>query len=169
MHPAVTGLVVAGLLAATMSAANCLLISLSGTFTRDFYNQVLHPDQQLNDLPHARLLSRAVIMGALLVGVVVAFKAKSLLNTIILFNYPYMGSMLVPMLGGILWKGATSRGAFAALITGGTVAVMALFVGSLGTRGEFFRDIGLFVAYGASAIVFISVSLLTRASTPQEA
>ena len=46
LHPVAAGLVVSALLAAVMSSSNCLLISLSGCFTRDLYNKVFNPGRQ---------------------------------------------------------------------------------------------------------------------------
>ena len=118
LSPAFAGLVLAALLGAAMSSGTGLLISLSGCFSRDFYNKILHPDAQLDDLPHAKSISRAALVGALVLGLILALHAKGILYTMIIFNYPYMGSMLVPLLGGVLWRGATYQGALAAMAVG---------------------------------------------------
>ncbi len=80
----------------------------------------------------------------------------------ILFNYPYMASMLVPLLGGILWKGATTQGAFAGMIAGGTVGILA-FTSALVDRfnGLINVDLGLLMAYIFSFVAFVLVSLKT--------
>ena len=162
LHPILAGVVVSSLLAAAMSTANCLLVSLAGTFTRDLYNKVLHPDSGLDELKHSRTISRVVIVGSLLVGLWIAFRAGSILDTIIIFNYPYMGSMLVPLLGGVLWKRATWTGAVAAIIVGGSIGVVSFLVGIPGPLHNLFNiDLGLFAAYAISAVVFVVVSLWT--------
>jgi SSS family solute:Na+ symporter len=48
-------------------------------------------------------------VGALVVGILIALHGKNILYTIIIFLYPYMGSMLVPLLEGVLWGKATAR------------------------------------------------------------
>ena len=69
----------------------------------------------------------------------------------IIFNYPYMGSMLVPLLGGLLWKGATRKGAFAAAIAGGIVGVVSFFIGIPGPLyGIINVDLTLNLDYGYS-------------------
>lgn len=162
LPPILAGLVVSALLAAAMSTGNCLLISLAGCFSRDLYNKVFHPDVKLDELKHSKTLSRIVIVGTLFVGVAIAFYAKGILYTIIIFNYPYMASLLVPLLGGVLWKGATTKGAIAAIFSGGAIGVVSFFVGIPGPiQGLFNIDLGLLFAYAVSAIVFVSVSLLT--------
>ena len=163
LHPILAGVVVSSLLAAAMSTANCLLVSLAGTFTRDLYNKVLHPRSSLDELKHFKAVSRTVIVGSLLVGLWIAFQAKSILYTIIIFNYPYMGSMLVPLLGGVLWKRATWKGARAAIIVGGTIGVISFLGGIPGPlHGVFNVDLALFIAYIVGALVFVGVSLATQ-------
>lgn len=162
LHPIFAGLVVSALLAAAMSTGNCLLVSLAGCFSRDLYNKVFHPDAQLDELKHSKTISRSVIIGALIIGILIALHAKGILFTIIIFNYPYMGSMLVPLLGGVLWKRATTRGAFASIIAGGLIGVGAFLVGIPGPlNGIINVDLGLFFAYAVSTIVFFLVSLAT--------
>ncbi len=167
LPPVLAGLVVSALLAAAMSTGNCLLISLAGCFSRDLYNKVFHPSVKLDELKHSKTLSRIVIVGTLLVGITIAFYAKGILYTIIIFNYPYMASLLVPLLGGVLWKGATTKGAIAALFVGGAIGVASFSAGVPGPlQGLFNIDLGLLIAYAVSAVVFVSVSLATSDQNP---
>jgi SSS family solute:Na+ symporter len=163
LSPAMAGLVLSALLAAAMSSANCLLLSLAGCFSRDLYNKVLNPSRTLDELPHATLLSRGVVVGAVLVGILVALQARGILYTMIIFNYPYMGSMLIPLLGGVLWGGATAKGAIAAIVVGGLVGGASFLAGVPGPmQGAFNVDLGLLLAYLAAATAFVGVSLATR-------
>jgi SSS family solute:Na+ symporter len=166
LPPILAGVVVSALLAAAMSSSNCLLISLSGCFSRDLYNKVLNPSSKLDELKYSKPLSRAVVVGALAAGVLIAFRAEGILYTMIIFNYPYMGSMLVPLLGGVLWEGATSKGAIAAMLAGGAIGVTSFLAGTPGRfHGLFNIDLGLFIAYTISAVVFVAVSLITSDSS----
>ena len=163
LPPILAGIVVSSLLAAAMSTANCLLVSLAGTFTRDLYNKVLHPTVHINELKYSKHFSRIVIVASLCVGLWIAFRAEGILYTIIIFNYPYMGSMLVPLLAGVLWPGATWKGACSAIIVGGILGVVSFLAGIPGPlQGLFNVDLGLFVAYVVSAIVLVTVSKATR-------
>jgi SSS family solute:Na+ symporter len=148
-----------------MSSANCLLLSLAGCFTRDLYNKVLHPSREIDELKHSRLVSRVVIVGAVAIGIGIALHAEGILYTMILFNYPYMGSMLVPLLGGVLWKGATHQGAIAAILTGGTIGVFSFAAGVPGPFHNLLNvDLGLLVAWGVSALVLVAFSLASPRS-----
>lgn len=156
------GIVVSALLAAAMSTANALLVSLAGCFSRDFYNKVLHPDRELDDLPHATRYIRISVVVTLLLGVAAALKARGILDTIIIFAYPYMASMLVPLLGGVLWKGATATGAYAAMAVGGAIGVAAFLAGAPGPlHGMFNIDLALLIAFAVSAVVLVVVSMVT--------
>jgi solute:Na+ symporter, SSS family len=163
LPPVLAGVVISALMAAAMSTANALLISLSGCFSRDFYNKVLNPDAELDDLPNATLYARLAVAVALVLGVLVALRARGILDTIIIFTYPYMGSMLVPLLGGLLWSGGTTRGAYAAMFVGGAIGVAAFAAGVPGPfQGAFNIDLALLIAFAVSAVVYVAVSLATR-------
>jgi SSS family solute:Na+ symporter len=163
LSPLLAGIVLSAILAAAMSSGNALLISIAGCFTRDLYNKVIHPKAELDELRHAARISRVVIVVAVALGIGVALEAKGILYTMIIFNYPYMGSLLVPLLGGVLWKGATREGAFAAMLVGGAIGVVSFLAGIPSPlEGVMNVDLALFVAYAVSAGVLVLVSLATR-------
>jgi SSS family solute:Na+ symporter len=163
LSPLLAGIVLSAILAAAMSSGNALLISIAGCFTRDLYNKVLHPEAELDDLPHSALVSRLVVVLAVALGIGVALESRGILYTMIIFNYPYMGSLLVPLLGGVLWKGATREGAFAAMLVGGAIGVVSFLAGIPSPlEGVMNVDLALFVAYAVSAGVLVLVSLATR-------
>jgi SSS family solute:Na+ symporter len=163
LSPVLAGVVVSALLAAAMSTANALLISMAGCFSRDFYNKVLNPEAEIEELPRATLYARLAVAVSLVLGVVVALRARGILDTIIIFNYPYMGSMLVPLLGGLLWAGGTTKGAYAAMWVGGAIGVAAFLVGVPGPlQGLVNIDLALLVAFAVSAVTFVGVSRATK-------
>src|SRR5690606_14687808 len=119
----------------------------------------LNPDSEIENLPEATRYARLAVAVSLVLGVVVALHARGILDTIIIFNYPYMGSMLVPLLGGLLWKGGTTRGAYAAMWVGGAIGVAAFLVGIPGPfQGLVNIDLALLIAFAVSALVFVAVS-----------
>ncbi len=165
LHPVLAGIVISAVLAAAMSSASCLLVSMGGTFSRDLYNKVFHPGSQLDDLPHAKAISRAVVAVSAVAGVLLSFKITNILDAIILFNYPYMGSLLIPLLVGVLWQGATTKGAIAAVFVGGLIGIGAFLCGIPGPLSGWVNpDLGLFFAYGASLVTIVAVSLADRRS-----
>lgn len=170
LHPVLAGLVIAAILSAAMSSANCVMLSLGSSFSRDFYNKFLHPEvENLDSLPKAKLISQAAVLLGSMVAVLFAFQMTDILDAMIIFNYPYMGSMLVPLLGGLVWKGATRKGAFAAAVAGGAVGVVSFLFGVPGPLyGLMNVDLSLLVAYLISAVFLVVFSLADRHSKMKE-
>lgn len=164
LPPVLAGIVIAAILAAAMSSANCVILSLGASFSRDFYNKFLHPEvEDLNQLPKSKLISQAAVLLGSIVGILFAFHMTDILDAMIIFNYPYMGSMLIPLLGGLLWKGATRRGAFAAAVAGGIVGVISFLFGIPGPLyGMMNTDLSLLIAYVVSAIALVLFSITDR-------
>lgn len=164
LPPVLAGIVIAAILAAAMSSANCVILSLGASFSRDLYNKFLHPEvEDLNQLPKSKLISQAAVLLGSLAGIFFAFHMTDILDAMIIFNYPYMGSMLVPLLGGLLWKGATRRGAFAAAVAGGIVGVVSFMFGVPGPLyGMMNTDLSLLIAYVVSAIALVVFSMMDR-------
>lgn len=164
LPPVLAGIVIAAILSAAMSSANCVILSMGTSFSRDFYNKFLHPEvDNLDSLPKAKKISQAAIFIGSIVGILFAFKMTDILDAMIIFNYPYMGSLLIPLLGGLLWKGATRKGAFAAAVTGGIVGVGAFLIGIPGPlNGLMNTDLALMFAYLISLITLVIVSLTDK-------
>lgn len=164
LPPVLAGIVIAAILAAAMSSANCVILSLGASFSRDFYNKFLHPEvEDLNQLPKSKLISQAAVLLGSIVGIFFAFHMTDILDAMIIFNYPYMGSMLIPLLGGLVWKGATRKGAFAAAVAGGIVGVISFLFGIPGPLyGMVNTDLSLLIAYVVSAAALVIFSLADR-------
>lgn len=158
------GVVIASVLSAAMSTANCVILTLSSTVCRDFYNKVLHTEtDELDALPKARIISRATIVIGIIIGFIGCLYVTDILDAIIIFNYPFSASMLVPLLGGLIWKGGTQKGAYAAMVVGGILGVAAFISGIPGPfHGMINTDLALLFSYMPSAIVYVIVSLRGR-------
>ena len=161
LSPMLGGIVLAALLAAAMSTANSLIISIAGSCSRDFYNKILHRDEKLVDLPFAKPLSRVVVAVSALLSIQIALHFEGLLRTMIVFATPYMASMLVPLLGGLLWPRATAKAAYSAMIMGGVVGMTAFAVSVPGPfEGLFNADLALLIAWSMSTVVFVLVTFV---------
>jgi len=159
LNPVMAGIVISAVLGAAMSSGAGLLVALGATFSRDLYNRFLHPEANLDELPYSKIISRLAVAFSVIAGILLSFKITDILDAIIIFNYPYMGSLLIPLLAGVLWKGATRKGAIAAIFTGGIIGAGAFLAGIPGPfKGWINSDLGLFYAYIASLVVLIIVS-----------
>ncbi|HCT92792.1 MAG TPA: sodium:solute symporter [Lachnospiraceae bacterium] len=164
LPPVLAGIVIAAILSAAMSSANCVILSMGSSFARDLYNKFLHPEvDNLDELPKSKQISQATVLLGSLAGIFFAFHMTDILDAMIIFNYPYMGSLLIPLLGGLVWRGATRRGAFAAAVTGGIVGVVSFLFGIPGPLfGKMNTDLSLLIAYGISAVFLVLFSLTDR-------
>lgn len=163
LNPVIAGVVIAAILGAAMSSASGLLLAMGATFSRDLYNRFLHPEAILDEMHYSKTISRAAIFVSAVVGIWFSFKMTSILDAIIIFNYPYMGSLLIPLLAGVLWTGATKKGAVAAIFTGGIIGVGAFLAGIPGPLNGWIKpDLGLFFAYIVSLVVLVIVSKTDR-------
>ena len=164
LPPVLAGIVIAAILSAAMSSANCVILSMGSSFARDLYNKFLHPEvDNLDELPKSKQISQVTVLLGSLAGIFFAFHMTDILDAMIIFNYPYMGSLLIPLLGGLLWKGATRRGAFAAAVAGGIVGVVSFLFGIPGPLfGKMNTDLSLLIAYGISAVFLVLFSLADR-------
>lgn len=167
MTPILAAVVVTAVLAAAMSSGNGLLICMGASFSRDFYNKILHPDKELDELPKAKVIAQITIVVACLVGIFFSFKMTNILDAIILFNYPYMGSMLVPLYGALLYKNGTVKGCFAGMIGGAIVGTVCFLAGIPSPiQGLFNPDMGLFAAYAVALVLMIVVSSFDKNKSP---
>jgi SSS family solute:Na+ symporter len=159
LNPVIAGVVISAVLGAAMSSASGLLIALGATFSRDLYNRFLHPEANLDELPYSKVISRLAVALSVVAGILLSFKITDILDAIIIFNYPYMGSLLIPLLAGVLWKGATRKGAVSAIFTGGIIGTGAFLAGIPGPfKGFINPEMGLFYAYVVSLIVLVFIS-----------
>lgn len=112
----VAGLVAAGGLAAALSTADGLLLTISNALSHDFYYKVLNPSAP----PHRRLL---MSKSALLIVAVAAAWVASLRPDNILFMvglaFSLAASAFFPaLILGIFWKRANRAGALAGMLAG---------------------------------------------------
>lgn len=164
LPPVLAGIVIASILAAAMSSANGVILSLGASFSRDFYNKFLNPEvNNLDELKKSKMISQVTVLVGSLVAMLFAFHMTDILDAMIIFNYPYMGSMLIPLLGGLVWKGATIRGAYSAAVAGGLIGVVSFLFGIPGPlHGVMNIDLSLLLAYLVSAVFLVTFSLLDR-------
>ncbi|MEU8716715.1 MULTISPECIES: sodium:solute symporter [unclassified Streptomyces] len=150
----VRGLVLAAALAAVMSTSSGALIACATVANNDIWSRIRGRSRS-GDHDEVRG-NRAFI---LIMGVAVIGTAIALNNVVEALTVAYnllVGGLLVPILGGLLWKRGTVQGALAAVTVGG-LAVVGLMAGYGILANEP-------VYYGllASLAAYVVVSLATR-------
>ena len=128
----ISGLVAAGGLAAALSTADGLLLTISNALVRDIYcheiNHNVSPE-------HRVILSKfALLSMALVAAIVASFKPAEILP-MVSASFSLAGSAFVPaMVLGIFWRGMSRRGAIAAMLSGLAVTVYYLLVNAAPVR-----------------------------------
>jgi len=160
MNPLVGGFILAAVLAAIMSTADSLLTSATSHVVKDVWLETIRrggePDEK-QLLTLSRIVTVWVGLCALLIGV----SLPGIVGALIYSYTMYTAGVLVPVLGGVLWKRGTRQGALAAVVAGSVVALAGL------TTGVQIRGIPVEI-YAAlvSGAVYVAVSMVTRADTP---
>ncbi len=112
----ISGLVAAGGLAAALSTADGLLLTISNAVVRDLYfparSQPASSEQRV-------IVSKFVLMGVALAAAFVAGRRSSDILPMVAASFSLAGSAFVPaMVLGIFWRGTTRQGAVAGMLGG---------------------------------------------------
>jgi cation/acetate symporter len=168
----VSGLVAAGGLAAALSTADGLLLTISNAIVRDVYwheiNRGLTPEQRV-------ILSKfALLAVALIAAMVASFKPADILP-LVAASFSLAASAFVPaMVLGIFWAGANRVGAVAGMLSGLGVAIYYMLVNAPSVRAFFGMLPGHSLWFGiqplsagvfgvpVGAIVIVAMSLASK-------
>ena len=116
---ALVGLFIAIVLSAIMSTVDSLLVVASSALVRDVYQQVLHPNIKDSQLV---FLSRIATFGLALIALIVALVVRQPGQTVfwfVIFGWSGIAATFCPtIILSLFWKGFTTKGALAAMITG---------------------------------------------------
>lgn len=103
-------------------------------------------------------LSRSLVFVVTLAALILAVVAHSLIVIVLLVAYDFIAQLLPGIvIGGLLWRRATTAGTLAGLATGWTTSIVLLLTG----HGQVWHMNAGFVALVANIAVFVIVSLLT--------
>ena len=154
-----TGIVVAAYFSAIMSTADSCLMASSGNFVNDLLQRTLLKGSSDRTIMRISQVATGLI-GVL--AVLIATLSEDVLDAI-LHAYAFLVSgLFVPTLGAYFWRRATAAGALAAMLMGGGTT-LTLIVTGINLPGGL--DASVF-GISLSAIVFISVSLVTPGANP---
>ncbi|GGH64427.1 cation acetate symporter [Comamonas phosphati] len=138
----VSGLVAAGGLAAALSTADGLLLTISNALVRDLYFQERWQKQQLplsarRISPEQRvILSKFTLLVVALSAAFVAARRSSDILPMVSASFSLAASAFVPaMVLGIFWRGATRRSAVAGMLLGLAVTVYYMLAHVPGLQG----------------------------------
>jgi sodium/proline symporter len=161
MLPAVlAGVIMAGILAATISSSDSYLLIASSALSKNLFQGVLRKKNPASDKTVMQV-SRITLIVIALIGMFIAWDENSVIFNIVSFAWAGFGATFGPiMLFSLFWKRTTQAGAIAGMITGGvSVFVWKLLISKL---GGVFAIYELLPAFILSCIAIVVVSLLTK-------
>ncbi|NJP38594.1 sodium:solute symporter family protein [Alkalicoccus luteus] len=156
----VVGLIAAGAMAAALSTAGGLLITISSSFAHDIYYRLLKPDA--TDAKRLKAGRIAIVLATVAAGIV-ALDPPGVITQIIAWAFGLAGGTFFPVLFlGVWWKRMNAQGAIAGMLGGLGVTLGYIFLSMNGIMLFGIQDTGAGV-FGVTAnlLLVIIVSLLT--------
>lgn len=162
--PAVlAGLVMAGILAATISSSDSYLLIAASAFSKNIFQGLIH--KKASD-KQVLVISRITLLAITGVAIIIALDENSVIFNIVSFAWAGFGATFGPlMLMSLFWKRINRWGAIAGMIGGGVM----VFVWNLAIRplGGVWDVYELLPAFIFSCICIVVVSLLTPAPSKE--
>ena len=152
------GLVLAGILASTMSTADSQLIAASSSVSENIIKETF--GVKLSETA-AMLTARATLIAVAVFGVIIAWNPNSSIFGIVSFAWAGFGAVFGPiMILSLYWKRTNKYGAIAGMISGGAmVFIWKYAVRPLGGAWNLYE---LAPAFLVAIIFIVVVSLLTK-------
>ncbi|WP_306320430.1 MULTISPECIES: sodium:solute symporter [unclassified Streptomyces] len=154
----IRGLVLAAALAAVMSTSSGALIACATVANNDIWKRLrgIPADSGESDEHDEVKGNRMFILGLGIVAIVVSVLLNNVVEALTVAYNLLVGGLLVPILGGLLWKRGNVSGALAAVAVGGLTVIGAMWrYGILANEPVYFGLV-------ASLVVYVIVSLATR-------
>ncbi|MDR0357187.1 MAG: sodium/proline symporter [Clostridiales Family XIII bacterium] len=158
LPPILAGVVMAGILAATMSSSDSYLLIASSAVSRNLYKGIFKRDATDKQVMTAGRITLAAVSA---IGILIALDENSVIFAIVSFAWAGFGATFGPlMLFSLFWKRTTRSGAIAGLLTGcGTVFFWKLVIRPLGGVLNIYE---LLPAFIFSSVAIVAVSLLSK-------
>ncbi len=159
----VAGLIMAGILAATISSSDSYLLIASSSVSVNIFKGIIKKEKTTDK--EVMWLSRIVLVLIAAIGVIIAWKEDSIIFSLVSFAWAGFGATFGPiMLFSLFWKRTTRAGAIAGMITGGvSVFIWKLVLNKfLSASVPFFGLYELLPAFILSAIAIVIGSLLSK-------
>jgi len=159
-----SGLVVAGALAAIMSTSSGALIATATVAKEDILgsfrrrrslagaasNTSPETPTQADEVSSSRKL--VVIFGVVMAAIACAL--QDVVAALTIASDILVGGLLVAVIGGMVWKRATAFGALASIVVGTVVTLGTMFA-----MGDIFANLPIYLGLGASLLAFVVGSL----------
>ncbi|HCP14895.1 MAG TPA: sodium/proline symporter PutP [Peptococcaceae bacterium] len=155
--PVFAGLVMAGILAATISSSDSYLLIAASAFSKNIYQGILKKDASDRQV---MMVSRIILLTIAFLGILIALDENSVIFTVVAFAWAGFGATFGPiMLFSLFWKRTTRAGAIAGMLTGGGMVFIWKLI--IKPMGGVFGIYELMPAFICSCIAIVLVSVLS--------
>ena len=157
---AVTGIVMAAIMAAIMSTADSLLLQTGSIASRDLYERFINPSASEQQM---LWVSRALVLAIGIIGYLVALVEPPAVAFVVIFATSVLGSAFAPaFVCAVWWKKANTPGAIASMVVGAATSVLWELADLAATTTLAPVTVGL----TASTVAIVVVSLATQRRSP---
>lgn len=155
----IAGVVLAGILASTMSTSDSQLLAASSSVSENLISQAFGIN--LSDV-QKMFTARGTVVLISILGIILAWNPDSSIFQIVAFAWAGFGAAFGPaMLYALFWRRSNKWGAFAGMISGGTMVFLWKYL--IAPLGGVFAIYELFPSFIVACIVNAVVSLMTKA------
>lgn len=154
----IAGIILAGILAATMSTADSQLLAASSSASQDIFISFfkVNLSQKMT-----MIIARVSVIIISIIGVIIALDEDSSIFRVVSFAWAGFGASFGPLvLFSLFWKRTTRAGAIAGMVTGGVMVFVWKYL--IAKIGGIFDIYELLPAFIISSLVIVIVSLLTK-------
>ncbi len=148
----IRGLVVAAALAALMSTASAALLAASTTAAQDLWPLLRRRNDSEGNVQENRIFN--LLLGVVMLGI--ALVVTDVISALTVAYNLLVGGMLIPLLGAIYWKRATTAGAITCMALGSVTALFFMFTDGLDANTP------IYYSLAAGALSFVAISWLSR-------
>ena len=153
------GIILSGILAATMSTADSQLLTAASSVSQDLMQGFM--GMKLSDKAAMRV-ARLTVVAIAVVGMFLAWDPNSSVFRVVSFAWAGFGAAFGPVvLFALFWKRANKWGALAGMLTGGAVVFIWKYL--IAPMGGAWSIYELLPAFIANCVVLVVVSLATPA------
>ncbi|MGN0182330.1 MAG: sodium/proline symporter PutP [Candidatus Ornithomonoglobus sp.] len=153
------GVILAGILAATMSTADSQLLAASSSVSQNIVKEKLAKNMSEKT---TMLVARLTLVAIAVVAVILARDENSSVFRVVSFAWAGFGAAFGPVvLFALFWKRTTKWGALAGMIAGG--AMVFIWKYGIASLGGAFAIYELLPAFITGCVAIVVVSLLTKA------
>lgn len=159
IFPAIlAGLILAGILASTMSTADSQLLAASSSASENIFQRFFKVKLKPKT---AAIVARVTVVLIAVVGVIIASNPNSSVFNIVSFAWAGFGAAFGPvMLFSLFWKRTTFWGALAGMVSGGVMVFVWKYL--VAPMGGVLGIYELLPAFVISCVFILVVSLLTK-------